>query len=416
MINIKEYSFSEIMEGFFDGPHATPSPSEEGPVFLGIKNIKPEGGIDLSEIRHISEKEYPKWTKRVTPQKDDIVFSYEATLHRYALIPEGFRGCLGRRMALIRVDKTKVEPLYLYFYFLSPYWKAFIETIKISGATVDRISIIDFPKYKISLPSLTIQRKIISIISNYIDLVENNNRRMNILEKVAEEIYKEWFIRLRFPNWKEIKIEHGIPDGWEEIIVEEAFEIIGGGTPRKDTDEYWVDGNINWFTPSDITAAKGLFLSSSGLKTNKLGLRKSSSKLFPPYSVMMTSRATIGAIGINTTKACTNQGFIICIPNEKIIFPYILNWIKQNTPYIELIASGATFKEIGRSLFKKLKILRPDKKTMDDFSQIVIPVYKEIEILQTKNTNLQKTRDLLLPRLVSGKLSLEHLVPETATF
>ena len=308
-----------------------------------------------------------------------------------------------------------VHPEFIGYYLRSPYFRGEVtaySTLTTRASLNNEI----IERLRIKLPPLPFQKKIASILSNYDNLLENNNRRIAILEEMAEEIYKEWFIRLRFPNWKETKIEHGIPDGWEEIIVEDAFEIIGGGTPRKDTDEYWVDGNINWFTPSDITAAKGLFLSSSGLKTNKLGLRKSSSKLFPPYCVMMTSRATIGAIGINTTKACTNQGFITCIPNEKITFPYILNWIRQNISYIDLIASGATFKEIGRSLFKKLKILRPDKKTMDDFSQIVIPVYKEIEILQTKNTNLQKTRDLLLPRLVSGKLSLKHLVPETATF
>ncbi len=71
--------------------------------------------MDLSDIRHISEDDYPKWTKRVVPRKNDIVFSYEATLHRYAIIPDGFRGCLGRRMALIRPDKTKVNPGFLHF-------------------------------------------------------------------------------------------------------------------------------------------------------------------------------------------------------------------------------------------------------------------------------------------------------------
>ena len=113
-----EYYFKDIMLGFYDGPHATPSLSDEGPIFLGIKNILESGGIDFSNIRHISEIEFPKWTKRVVPKKDDIVFSYEATLHRYALIPDGFRGCLGRRMALIRVNKNIVNEFYLYQFFL----------------------------------------------------------------------------------------------------------------------------------------------------------------------------------------------------------------------------------------------------------------------------------------------------------
>lgn len=82
----------DIALGIYDGPHATPKEADDGPIFLGIKNVTPQGALDFSDIRYISEADYPKWTKRVVPQEDDIVFSYEATLHRYAIIPKGFRG------------------------------------------------------------------------------------------------------------------------------------------------------------------------------------------------------------------------------------------------------------------------------------------------------------------------------------
>ena len=102
------YKLSEICE-IIDGPHATPPKSSCGPIFLGIKNINENCELDLTNVRHISVLEFAKWTKRVTPQKDDIVFSYEATLNRYALIPDGFNGCLGRRLAIVRVkNKTLV--------------------------------------------------------------------------------------------------------------------------------------------------------------------------------------------------------------------------------------------------------------------------------------------------------------------
>ena len=100
---IKEYSI-----GIYDGPHATPAEADEGPIFLGIKNITEDGRLDFSEIRHVSEQEYPRWTKRVIPKAGDLVFTYEATLHRYALIPDGFRGCLGRRVALVRPNPELV--------------------------------------------------------------------------------------------------------------------------------------------------------------------------------------------------------------------------------------------------------------------------------------------------------------------
>ena len=91
----------ELVEGVYDGPHATPKPSETGPVFLGIKNFTGTS-LDLANIRHINEEDWPRWTKRVTPQTNDIVFTYEATLGYFALIPDWLRCCLGRRIALIR--------------------------------------------------------------------------------------------------------------------------------------------------------------------------------------------------------------------------------------------------------------------------------------------------------------------------
>ena len=86
---------ADVALEFHDGPHATPPAADSGPVYLGIKNLTEAGALDLSTVRHIATEDFPRWTKRATPQPGDLVFSYEATLHRYALIPEGFEGAWG---------------------------------------------------------------------------------------------------------------------------------------------------------------------------------------------------------------------------------------------------------------------------------------------------------------------------------
>ncbi len=141
---------STLVEEFFDGPHATPPPAESGPIFLGIKNITESGQLDLGKVRHIAEEDFPRWTKRVTPAAGDIVLSYEATLNRYAVIPEGFRGCLGRRLALIRPDAHALH--YLFLSFFARRWRDTVEMRTVSGSTVNRIPLKKLPEFPILLP------------------------------------------------------------------------------------------------------------------------------------------------------------------------------------------------------------------------------------------------------------------------
>ena len=190
MKNLQPRPIKDFALGIYDGPHATPKESSEGAVFLGIKNITDDGRLDFSEVRHVSEQELPKWTRRVTPQANDVVLTYEATLHRYAIIPEGFRGCLGRRVALVRPDPEKVDSRFMLYYFLSRNWRSVTEAYIKSGATVDRLPLEKFPDIPVRFPSLSVQKKIASILTAYDDLIENNRRRMVLLEESARLLYR----------------------------------------------------------------------------------------------------------------------------------------------------------------------------------------------------------------------------------
>jgi type I restriction enzyme, S subunit len=190
---------------------------------------------------------------------------------------------------------------------------------------------------------------------------------------------------------------------WRSCKLGDVIETLGGSTPSTKNPEYWEDGDITWYTPSDLTANKAMFIRDSSKKITQLGFENSSARMFPPYSVMMTSRATIGVIAINTSGACTNQGFITCIPNDRLSAYHIYFWIEQNREQINNIASGATYKEINRSEFRDILITVPNTEIETLFVEIVGPLCKQIETLHAKNANLRQTRDLLLPRLVGGR-------------
>jgi type I restriction enzyme S subunit len=217
------------------------------------------------------------------------------------------------------------NPRYIYYFLKTLH----LENYDSGGAnpTLNRNHIHDL---QISYPNREIQDRIADILSAYDDLIENNNRRIALLEEAMHILYREWFVRMRFPGYEHVHMVDGLPEGWEETVIDQAFKVLGGGTPSKEINDYWQDGMINWYTPTDLTKAQAMFADASISKITETGLVNSSAKMFPPNSVMMTSRATIGAIAINTTEACTNQGFITCLPNMRVPLFFLFHWLKNN--------------------------------------------------------------------------------------
>jgi type I restriction enzyme S subunit len=187
-----------------------------------------------------------------------------------------------------------------------------------------------------------------------------------------------------------------------------VVETLGGGTPSTTEPEYW-DGDITWYSPTDLTGSSSMFMFSSAKSISERGLGKSSARLFPAYSVMMTSRATIGVVAINTCEACTNQGFITCVPSSDVPLYQLYYWVRENTDKIKLLATGATFKEINKTTFRQLPIAVADATTRKAFTEMVGPIDKQVENILRKNANLRQTRDLLLPNLISGELDVADL-------
>ena len=281
----------------------------------------------------------------------------------------------------------------------------------VTGAAQPKLSQGNLRLIEIPLPPLPIQQRIAGILSAYDELIENSQRRIRILEAMARALYREWFVHFRFPgaeNHPRVASPLGeIPQGWEVKLVADAIVISGGGTPSRKEDEYWVGGTIQWYSPSDLTRACTMFMDDSSDHITERGLSQSSARMFPARSVMLTSRATIGAIAINTQPACTNQGFITCLPNKRVPLYYLFHWLTENVPTFQRMASGATFKEISRGVFKTIGFLQPPDEVVGQFENIAAPMAEQVLALHRQIQNLRRTRDLLLPRLLSGQIAVD---------
>jgi type I restriction enzyme S subunit len=423
----KTVPIKELYEGLYDGPHATPKPSDCGPVFLGIKNVTDDGRLDLSEIRHIAEDDFSSWTRRVEPSANDLVFTYEATLNRYAIIPAGFRGCLGRRMALIRPDPRKVDVRFLLYYFFTEEWREVIRRNTLTGATVDRIPLTTFPEFPVRVPPLPIQQGIAGILSAYDELIENSQRRIKILESMARALYREWFVHFRFPsheNHPRVVSSLGeIPKGWEVKKLEELITSnIGGGwgkeTPEDNHSEpAWVirGTDIPEARNSQIAGIPHRFHTESNLKSRKLVAGdivfevSGGSKGQPVGRTLLVTSELLAFL----------EGDVICASFCKRVQPDAEGYGSEllYLSFLEGYESGEIeqyqVQSTGISNFKWTDYLAntervvPPKIIRAQFRQHVTPLFSQIASLGRRIQNLRRTRDLLLPRLLSGQIELE---------
>ncbi len=382
---------SELYDGLYDGPHATPKTSDSGPVFLGIKNVTDDGHLDMSDIRHIAEEDFARWTRRVEPKPGDIVITNEATLNRYAIIPEGFRGCLGRRMALIRTDAKKVDAGFLFYYFFSPAWREVIKKNMMTGATVDRIPLITFPNFPVSVPPLPVQRRIAGILSAYDELMENSQRRIRLLEAMARALYREWFVHFRFPGHEKhprVASPLGdIPQGWEVKLVKDIISQRSAGTAYRDEDVK-PEGAI----PVLDQSTKEL-LGFHDNEPDHLAFSSMPMAIFGDHTCKMQLLIEPFSVGPNVVPFAAGRE----LPTAYVFFA------------VNSLVHTQEYKRHWIPLNAK-EVIVADRLLAQRFASLIQPLLIEQATLRKAIRNLRRTRDLLLPRLLSGDTSSTTII------
>lgn len=382
----------------------------DGMKVVTIGMVTTSGTIDINYTqKYISIEEFEKKYSHFAIEEGDILLTSSGV--SYGKIARVRKEHLPMMMntSLIRFhtnDKDSLDQDFLYIYMRSHWWKGQMDGFAL-GSAQPNFGPIHVKKMKLILPPIEIQRKISSILSPIDDKIELNRRMNETLEQMAMILYKHWFVDYGpFQDGEFEESELGIiPKGWGVSNIGLEISILGGGTPSTKNDEYWRDGSQNWYSPTDLTSSKSIYLTESSRKISQKGLDNSSAKLFPAYSVMLTSRATIGEIAFNRTPASTNQGFIVLIPNEQYPRCFLYCWLKGNMDVIHSISNGSTFREVNRSNFKALPLLKSEK--IADFETKVRDLFDQIECNTEEIKTLTTLRDYLLPRLLSGGIEVQ---------
>ena len=406
----------EICE-VYDGPHATPKKTVDGPVYLGIDAITDDGKINEKEFAHLSEEDYIKWTKRVTPQYGDIVFSYEATLGRYALIPKDFYGCLGRRLAVIRNVSKDIDTLWLYYYFLSPEWKQFIQSKIIKGSTVNRISVEDFPTYTVPNISIKVQRKIANILSKIDEKIALNNNINDNLEQQLMLLYDYWFTQFDFPDndgnpyqtsggkmvWNDT-LKRNIPENWkvQSVISNCLSSIIKPGVEIFNTKTYLATADVK-----GTSISTGTIVDYDG--------RESRANMQPSINSVWFAKMknSIKHLYLNKemqpiiSSSILSTGFCGLQCNE-ISFEYIASYVSN--AYFEIhkdmLAHGATQEAVNNDDLAGVHIIIPEDTVLRAYHEATQAIYAQISKNICENQELVKLRDWLLPMLMNGQATI----------
>ena len=394
----------------------TESASSEpiGPRFLRITDIQ-DDFINWSDVPYckISDKDFRKYKL----EKGDICIARTGnSTGATAFIKDDIEAVFASYLIRYQLDTQRVVPDFIGFLLRGSYWQKFVQSIK-GGSAQAGANAKSFASFPILLPPLPEQKKIAAVLSCLDRKIENLRKQNETLEAIAQTLFKHWFIDFEFPNadGKPYKSSGGamepselgdIPAGWRVGTLGDEVETLGGSTPSTKEPDYWVDGDIDWYSPTDLTKSNTLFSLGSDKHITKLGLEKSSARLFPAYSILLTSRATIGEITINTKPACTNQGFITILPNEKFSVYFLHGWLLTQINLIKQLASGSTFPELSKSTFRKFLFLIPAPRQLENYDQAINPLFQKTENNTRQIQILTQTRDVLLPKLMSGKLRI----------
>ena len=227
---------------------------------------------------------------------------------------------------------NKLLSKYLFYWICSPKGAKTLYNTTI-GSSQKALTIAALKNIEIELPALEIQNKIVSILSAYDDLIENNKKQIKLLEEAAQRLYKEWFVDLRFPGYETTPIIDGVPEGWETCAIQDLCEKVNaGGTPKRENLNFWNNGTIKWYKTGEL---KDLWLIDSEEHISVDGLESSSAKLFPKNTIIMAIYAspTLGRLGILSTNGTCNQAALCFVANEKKYHGngYIKNFMNYGT-------------------------------------------------------------------------------------
>jgi type I restriction enzyme, S subunit len=376
-------------------------------------DISSVGSGTINNVKTVTINDAPSRAKRIVANGDTIISTVRPNRRSFLYIKNPPPNMIVSTGFAVLRPSDKIDSRYLYSVVRNQEFTDYL-TNNAKGAAYPAVDTETIHNAQIHLPPLSTQRKIAAILSAYDDLIENNTRRIQILEEMAQMIYRHWFVDFKFPGHEKLRLvdsgtELGmVPEGWSEKNLGYFGEIITGKTPSKNVSTYWNSTDIPFIRTPDMHDQFYCIETTDYLSIE--GADSQSNKYLPPNSLCVSCIGTVGIVTITSCEAQTNQQInsIKLFNQSNLEYLYFTLLNLKNT--IQSYAStGATMANLSRGKFMALKILAPPKELRVTFHEITSPMFELIKKYQMTNVNLRKSRDLLLPKLIDGELDIGEL-------
>ncbi len=374
----------------------------DGVPVIMPKDIR-EGRVSTETVAMVSEPTAVRLKRhRLAPRT--IVLPRRGEVTKRAFIREDQRGWLcGTGCLQIVLGGSELHPEFLYYFMEQQEVARWLEQHAV-GTTMLNLSagiVADLP---LRYPEAASQGRIAGILATYDDLIENNRRRLALLEDAARQVYREWFVRLRFPGHEHTRVVDGVPEGWSSWRVDEICDVGRGASPRPIA--AFMGGDIPWFKIGDATGSESPFVLRTEEQVTDKGAEKSVA--LEAGALILSNSATCGIPFFTGVPGCIHDGWLYftCLKRVSERFLYCFLHFKKDE-LVSSVSDGSTQKNLNTSAVSRLVMLLPDNdRLLGHFEETVQPMFSQALNLAGQNQKLRAARDLLLPRLMSGEITV----------
>lgn len=443
----RRVQITEVCDLIVDCVNKT-APTVDGPTpykMLRTPNVK-GGRVSTENCRYVEEEVFTKWTRRAGVRFNDVLLTREAPLGEVGIVKSDENLFLGQRLMQYRVNDSVLDPDFLVYAFLSNDLQHQFTMHEGSGSVVSHIRVGDCSKFELNLPPLNEQKKIAGVLSTLDQKIELNRQINTTLESMAQALFKSWFvdfdpvidnalaagneipeplqakaqrraalgnqrqplpteIQQLFPSSFVFNEDMGwVPEGWEESPVSKLCgKIQNGGTPKRDNPSFWDNGAIPWLASGEVRQT--IIVGTEKCITD-LGLKNSSAKWLPAFSTVIAMYgATAGQVALISKELTTNQAVCGLIPKDECAY-YIYLTMSRITGELSHQARGSAQQNISKGIVESTRVVIPPIEIMKSFNLNVEPLFRKWIGNIEQQHNLASIRDLLLPKLLSGKLQI----------